>query len=161
RRESARAPRRKRWNGQTALHWAAAEGYGAVVETLIESGADIHQRSNAGSTPFMFAVRKGDVRSVRAFFGAGGGVNEKRPDLATPLLIAIVNGHEDLVDLLLDKGADPNAEGGTTELTVPGVRAQAHKIELKKPSLKDQFRDVGSEGDNGRNNTFGRPLQAA
>jgi hypothetical protein len=65
------------------------------------------------------------------------------------------------VDLLLDKGANPNAEGGTTELTVPGVQAKPHKIELKKPSLRDQYKDVGSEGDNGRNNTFGRPLQAA
>jgi cytohesin len=141
--------------------WAAAEGNAPVVQALIDGGADIHARSGGDTTPLMFAVRKGDMRSVQALLAAGADVNEKRVDLATPLLVAIINGHEDLVDLLLDKGANPNAEGGTTELTVPGVRAQAHKIELKKPSLRDQFRDVGSEGDNGRNNTFGRPLQAA
>src|SRR5262245_33451418 len=61
----ARVNARESWNGQTPLHWAAAEGHGAVVEALIEGGADIRQRSNAGSTPFMFAVRKGDMRSVR------------------------------------------------------------------------------------------------
>jgi len=152
---------RETWNRQSALMWAAAEGNGAVVQALIDGGADIHARSGGDTTPLMFAVRKGDMRSVQALLAAGADVNEKRVDLATPLLVAIINGHEDLVDLLLDKGADPNAEGGTTELTVPGVRAQAHKIEIKKPSLRDQFRDVGSEGDNGRNNTFGRPLQAA
>ena len=149
------------WNGQTALMWAAAEGHGAVVETLIEAGADIRATSGGGTTPLMFAVRKGDMRSVQALLKAGADVNEKRPDLATPLLIAIINGHEDLVDLLLEKGADPNAEGGSTELTVPGVRAKPQKIELKKPSLKEQFLQVGTEGGNGENNTFGRPLQAA
>ena len=157
----ARVNARESWNGQTALHWAAAEGQGAIVETLIEGGADVRQRSNAGSTPFMFAVREGDVRSVRAFLAAGADVNEKRPDLATPLLIAIVNGHEDLVDLLLEQGADPNAEGGTTGTTLMGVRARPTRITLKTPSYREQLRDVGTEGGNGSNNTWGRPLQAA
>jgi ankyrin repeat protein len=149
------------WNGQTALMWAAAEGDGAVVEALLELGADLHARSNAGTTPFLFAVRKGDMRSVRALLAAGAEVNEKRPDLATPLLVAVINGHEDLVDLLLDKGADPNAEGGSTAITIQGTRVRALPIELKTPSYREQLRDVGTEGGNGRDNTFGRPLQAA
>jgi uncharacterized protein len=149
------------WNGQSALMWAAAEGHGPVVEALIEGGADIHLRSKAGTTPLIFAVRKGDTRSVQAMLAAGADVNEKRPDLATPLLVAIINGHEDLVDLLLDKGADPNAEGGSTELTVQGMRARPVKIDLKTPSYREQLRDVGTEGGNGRNNSFGKPLQAA
>ena len=149
------------WNGQSALMWAAAEAHGAVVEALLELGADLRMRSNAGTTPMLFAVRKGDMRSVRTLLAAGADVNEKRPDLATPLLVAIINGHEDLVDLLLDKGADPNAEGGSTELTVRGMRARAQQIELKTPSYREQLRDVGTEGGNGRNNTFGKPLQAA
>jgi ankyrin repeat protein len=149
------------WNGQTALMWAAAEGHGPVVEALIDAGADIHARTNAGTTPLLFAVRRGDMRSVRAMLAAGADVNEKRPDLATPLLVAIINGHEDLVDLLLDKGADPNAEGGTTELTVQGVRARPVKIELQTPPIRQQLREVASEGGNGRNNSWGKPLQAA
>jgi cytohesin len=153
---------RESWNGQSPLHWAAAEGHGAVVEALIEGGADIRQRSNAGSTPFLFAVRKGDMRSVKAFLDAGADVNEKRPaDLATPLLVAIINGYEDLVDLLLDKGADPNAEGGSTDLSVQGSKARPIKITLKTPSYREQLRDVGTEGGNGTNNSWGRPLQAA
>ncbi len=149
------------WNGQSAIQWAAAEGHGAVVEALVEGGADIRQRSNAGTTPFMFAVRKGDMRSVQALLAAGVDVNEKRVDLATPLLVAIINGHEDLVDLLLDKGADPNVEGGSTDLSVQGSRARPIKITLKTPSYREQLRDVGTEGGNGGNNSWGRPLQAA
>ena len=157
----ARVNARENWNGQTPLHWAAAEGHAAVVEALIAGGADIRQRSNAGTTAFMFAVRRGDMRSVHALLAAGADVNEKRPDLATPLLVAIVNGHEDLVDLLLEKGADPNAEGGSTDLSVQGSKARPIKITLKTPSYRDQLRDVGTEGGNGANNSWGRPLQAA
>ncbi|HEX6322367.1 MAG TPA: ankyrin repeat domain-containing protein [Vicinamibacterales bacterium] len=152
---------RESWNGQTALHWAAAEGHGAVVEALIAGGADIRHPSNARSTPFLFAVRKGDMRSVKAFLAAGADVNEKRVDLATPLLVAIINGHEDLVDLLLEKGADPNAEGGSTDLSVQGSKARPIRITLKTPSYREQLRDVGTEGGNGANNNWGRPLQAA
>jgi ankyrin repeat protein len=157
----ARVNAREAWNGQTSLHWAAAEGHGAVVEALIAGGADIRQRSNAGSTPFLFAVRKGDMRTVNAMLTAGADVNEKRVDLATPLLVAIINGHEDLVDLLLDKGADPNAEGGSTDLSVQGSKARPIRIKLETPSYRDQLRDVGTEGGNGANNSWGRPLQAA
>ena len=74
----------------------------------------------------MFAVRKGDMRTVQALLAAGADVNEKRPgDFATPLLVAIINGHEDLVDLLLDKGADPNAEGGSTDADRARARRRA------------------------------------
>ena len=150
------------WNGQTALMWAAAEGDSVMVSALLELGADLRARSNAGTTPFLFAVRKGDMRTVQAMIAGGADVNEKRAgDFASPLLIAIINGHEDLTDLLLDKGADPNAEGGSTNLTVTGSRAREIPIMLKTPSFREQLRDVGTEGGNGRNNSWGRPLQAA
>ena len=153
---------KENWNGQTALMWAAADGNSAMVKALLDLGADIHAKSHAGTTPFLFAVRKGDLPSVQAMLAAGADVNEKRSgDFATPLLIAIINGHADLVDLLLDKGADPNAEGGTTEVTVTGSKAREVKLTLKTPTFREQLRDVGSKGDNGRNNSWGRPLQAA
>src|SRR6476619_334072 len=36
---------RETWNGQSALMWAAAEGHSAVVQALIDGGADIYARS--------------------------------------------------------------------------------------------------------------------
>jgi ankyrin repeat protein len=103
----------------------------------------------------MFAVRRGDLAASRALLAAGADVKEKRPDGATPLLIAVINGHADLVDLLLDSGADPDVEGGSTELTVQGVHARP--MELKYRKLTNNERD--SEGV-AKGNIFGRPLQA-
>src|SRR5262245_19472309 len=147
---------RETWNGQTALMWAAAAGQGPVVQLLIEHHADIHARSNAGTTPLIFAVRRGDMVAVRALIDAGEDVKEKRPDGATALLVAVINGHEDLVDYLLEQGADPNVEGGSTELTVQGVHARP--MELKYRKLTNNEKD--SEGVT-RGNIFGKPLQAA
>ncbi len=144
------------WNGQSALMWAGAEGHVAVVETLIARGADIRARSNSGATPLLFAVRKGSIGAVRALLAAGADVNEARPDGAAPLLVAVVNGHEDLVDLLLAEGADPNAEGGSTRLTVQGMRAEPMPLVIRKLGYSERE----SEGIT-RGNIFGRPLQAA
>ena len=152
----AKVDAKETWNGQTALMWAAAAGRGPVVQALIDRSADVHARSNAGTTPLAFAVRRGDMAAVRALLAAGANVNEKRPDGATPLLVAVINGHADLVDLLLDKRADPNVEGGSTELTVQGVRARP--MELKYRKLTNNERD--SEGVT-KGNIFGKPLHAA
>lgn len=144
------------WNGQSALMWAVAEGHVPVVQVLIERGADIHARSNSGSTPLLFAARKGNMSIVRALLGAGSGVNEKRPDGATALLAAVINGHEDLVDLLLDAGADPNVEGGSTRLTVQGMRAEPMPLEVRKLGYTERDSETVTRG-----NIFGKPLQAA
>jgi ankyrin repeat protein len=72
--------------GLTALHFATRQGHAKSVKVLIEGGADINQVS--------------------------AGV------LASPLMIAIVNGHFDLATYLIDRGADPNlaAENGVAPL---------------------------------------------
>ena len=106
------------WNGQTALMWAAAAGHAAVVQALIDHRADIHARSNSGATRSCLRCGKAAwTRSARCWRRERTS-SGARPDGATPLLVAVINGHEDLVDFLLDKGADPNVEGGSTELTV-------------------------------------------
>ena len=144
------------WNGQSALMWAGAEGHVPAVEALIALGADIRARSNSGATPLLFAVRKGSLGAVRALLAAGSDVNEARPDGATPLLAAVVNGHEDLVDLLLAEGADPNAEGGSTRLTVQGMRAEPMPLTIRKLGYSERENEGIIRG-----NIFGRPLQAA
>jgi len=52
------------------------------------------------------------MAAVRALLAAGRRKGGRDLTARTPLLVAVINGHEDLVDLLLDEGADPNVEGG-------------------------------------------------
>lgn len=65
--------------------------------------------SQGGLTALHFAARQGAARAVSALIDGGASVNLPSPgDKATPLLIAIINGHFDIAASLLDRGADPN-----------------------------------------------------
>jgi len=60
------------------------------------------------------AAAAGDIDAVKQHIAAGADVNENV--LGTPLHWATVNGHKEIAELLIDKGADVNAkndEGGT------------------------------------------------
>jgi ankyrin repeat protein len=119
--------------------WAAAEGHTAVVDLLIEFGADVHERLVSGFDAFLFAVRNGHMETVKSLLKAGVSPNDtipvgeaarrerlaKAPRAGTSaLLLATLNGHFELGALLLEAGADPNAmESGWAPLhAISGVR---------------------------------------
>jgi len=152
------------------------------VRALIELGADKNARSKqltfpefkfetsgmvvtvlprGGWTALMYAARDGAAGAVGMLADQKADLNLQDPDGTTALMLAIINAHFDTAAVLLDKGADPNAEGGSTALTVQGVRARLIKIDLKTPPHRQQLLEVATEGGNGRNNTWGKPLQAA
>ena len=65
--------------------------------------------TQGGLTALHFAARQGSAAAARALVEAGANVNMPSPgDKATPLLVALINGHFDLAAMLLDRGADPN-----------------------------------------------------
>ena len=65
--------------------------------------------TQGGLTALHFAARQGSAAAARALVDGGAGVNLPSPgDQATPLLVAVINGHFDLAAMLLEHGADPN-----------------------------------------------------
>jgi pectate lyase len=119
--------------GDTPLHSAARAGHKDVVELLIAKGADVNAKNGPGQTSLDIAinrnrkdivellVEKGDIlRSIHeaARFGAlakvrsliekGNDINEKDASGKTPLHYAVGNGHKDVAELLIAKGADVN-----------------------------------------------------
>ena len=122
-------------SGQTLLMTAAAEMHPSVVRLLLAEGVDVHARSVVGFTPLTFAVRAGDLESVKLLVAAGASANERLPSAqtagetnagdddndtpagTTALVLAIVNAHYELAEYLLEQGADPNADSeGQTAL---------------------------------------------
>ncbi len=75
--------------------------------------------AQGGLTALHFAVRQGSANSVRALAEGGVDLNAPSPgDRATPLLVALINGHFDVAAYLVDKGANPNlvSEAGVSPL---------------------------------------------
>ena len=118
------------WMGETAVMWAAAEGHAAMVKLLAEAGAALDARANAqefakitfngstmvstplprgGMTALLLAAREGSVAGTRALAEAGANLNVPDRDGTTPLVMAILNRHNDVAALLIEKGAQLDA----------------------------------------------------
>ena len=125
--------------GQTALMWAAAQKHPDVIKVLIAHGADLSARSDVwkevmavpphgylpynaaipqgGDTAFLFAVRAGDLDSAKLLVAAGANVNDASAWGVTATAVAAHSGYREVVEFLLDKGADPNpGKAGFTAL---------------------------------------------
>ena len=51
------------------------------------------------------AAEKGDIEAVRTMLDGSADVNAKRADGATALMLAAQNGHRDVAEMLVAKGA--------------------------------------------------------
>ena len=74
---------------------------------------------HGGLAALHFAARQGAMATAEALLKGGASINQRGAgDQTTPIVVAAVNGHFDLVSYLLDQGADPNlpSEGGVTPL---------------------------------------------
>lgn len=80
----------------------------AVVELLLQYGADVNSRSGPGClTPLHLAARRGSVAVAEVLLNAGAEIEAKDAKGETPLRRAVNCGQEGMVRLLLSWGADP------------------------------------------------------
>ncbi|HUF74544.1 MAG TPA: ankyrin repeat domain-containing protein [Gammaproteobacteria bacterium] len=102
---------REDWKGQTALMWAAAENNAPAIRRLLEAGADRDATSADGEfTAIKFAVRAGAIDATRALLDAGADVDATMTNGTSLLVLAVTNAHYELAGVLLERGADPNAD---------------------------------------------------
>src|SRR6185503_20459768 len=71
------------------------------MEWLLEHGADPNVTSyDSAETPLHAAARTGWREAAALFLAHGADVNARRADRRTPYVIAVRNGHDELVALL-------------------------------------------------------------
>ncbi|KAK4112958.1 ankyrin [Canariomyces notabilis] len=109
--------------GATVLHIAAQRGAcsdGSVVKYLIDAGAQVDATDRVwNGSPLMAAIQGQKIANVRVLLEAGADVNHvmRRNEMRRTLLhLAAQDGIPELIQLLLDRGGNPNAldEAGAT-----------------------------------------------
>lgn len=92
------------------LSWACEHGHLGVVEFLISVNTPDSGSGRRKSTLLMHASKNGHAEISRLLIDHGENVDGYvgRP---TPLILASITGHAKTVEVLLEKGADPNLVG--------------------------------------------------
>jgi ankyrin repeat protein len=112
-------------NGFTPLHLACTNRSGAMVERLLSAGGDANAASVNGETVLMTCSRAGDARAVKALLVKGARVNVKeKAHNQTALMWAAAQRHPEVTELLIEAGAEINAQSLTYAQTVVGEQTQ-------------------------------------
>ena len=99
------------------MHVAATNGDAGMLKLLIEHGADADTRAaDSGRSPLVYAVVAGHFLAVKTLVEAGCDVNSRCVYDVTPLHEACRCGLVEIIEFLVDNGADVDAQdcGGVT-----------------------------------------------
>jgi ankyrin repeat protein len=102
------------------LQNAASGNPGHLVEELIRLGADVNYQDDSGFSALHWAAFSDNITIVKLLIQAGADVNARTDiyDLRTPLFMTPESGYEiapEITNLLLENGADPNAQNAELE----------------------------------------------
>lgn len=90
------------------LYIAAKNGHAATITALHAAGVDMknYGERNGYEPPVFIAAKNGHVAAITALKAAGANLNTPNRDRATPLSVAVACGHEEIINVLLEAGAD-------------------------------------------------------
>jgi uncharacterized protein len=135
---------------QTALMWAVAQKHPEVVKVLLSHGANVHARSatwtdveavpphgylpynkaipHGNETPLMFACQVDDLASAKLLVTAGANVNDTDAWGVSATTMAAHSNFEDMVEFLLEKGANASADGAGFSAIHPAIMHRSTRM---------------------------------
>ena len=119
----------------TLTLWRALEDLNENhVQVLLEESADANERGGPyGSTPLGWAAQAGNTRLVRALIARGADPKIAAEKGSLPLHMAAWNGDfVDIVELLLEAGADPEAHNANGQTALEVAKTLDH-LERSSP----------------------------
>jgi uncharacterized protein len=125
----------------TALHWAASLGHTDICKVLLSRGMSTSTRTKSQyREPLFFAVKGGHLSTARALCEANCDVNAKsKMDGATALHRASLEGHVDIIVLLVQYGADVN------DPDIEGMRPVHWAVQAKKTKSVETLASCGAD----------------
>jgi ankyrin repeat protein len=141
-------------DNKSPLFIAAEQGNQAVMEVLLDKGADVNAEGGKYGNALQAASHNGHKDIATLLLDKGADVSAQGGEYGNALQAASANGYKDMATLLLDKGADVNAEGGHygNALQAASLRGDKDIATL----LLDKGADVNAQG-----GYYGNALQAA
>jgi len=137
--KSADVETKGRWPGPEdgPLAVAAGLGYLELMDVLLSSGANAGAENGPDRrTPLMVAAAAGQINAVELLLGVGVFVDTVRGDGTTAACWAARFGHGDILQLLLDNGADVNHVDTLDGSSLLHFAAQAPNGETAKIALE-------------------------
>ncbi len=142
------------WIQPTALMLAAEADRADLVTALLSAGADVEAKDAGNATAVMWAVTRRANDALAVLVRAGADVRSFQGSLGrNPLLAALAYHNEDAVKLLIEGGADVdaqgsaiNAQGGEIRVQSPLMLAVEHGYPWAVRWLLDAGADVNARG---------------
>jgi ankyrin repeat protein len=129
----AKADARTRLRGLTPLHMAAENGDAALIDALLQGGATADATNDSGTTPLMIAAASGSTTAVATLLAHRADMNAREKTYGqTALFFAADRNREDVVRLLLSKGADPKVKTTIIKLERVSVGVNGEVLDDKK-----------------------------
>ena len=160
----------RRNDGWTPLNVASYFGIVEIVRLLLDNGADpeTNAEGDMGEKPLhkvssgKYRSQEDGVRVAQLLLERGADVNIRRNDDWTPLHVASFHGNVEIVHLLLDHGADPeaNAEGDMGEKPLHKVSSGKYRSQEDGVHAAQLLLECGADVNTRRNDDW-TPLHVA